>query len=894
MRPILRRLGRPLVSLMRAGGRAMVESTLFSREHPWSVLVAAILVTATCVVYTLYNFDVQTNTIDLLFHHSGVQKINQTLEQKFPSLRDRIIVIVDGDTPHIAERAASRLASRLKADREQFATVYIPGGGAFFRRNALLYLSQKNLSQLSRQLIRAEPLLGRVAQDPSLRGLFGILGQMLTHSSPSTALAQKQLPAIFDGLRSSITSVDRGRGKYLNWSQYFGTSGFGPANRRLVVVTLPHGKNSPSYGRAALQTIHSTERTLHLDPAHGVTLSTTGSIVLNLEQLGAVTSGARLATILSLVLVTLILVFGLRSLRLLAAVLTTLLLGLVWTTAFAVFTVGPFNLISVAFAVLFIGLGVDFGIQFCVRYQEELQHARRETARAMRRTATGMAPPLALAAIAAAASFYSVVPTGYSGIRDLGLIAGSGAFIALLVNLTVLPALLTVLRAGWGHIPRPPVPFHRFPVHRLAPVILLGAFALAVASLFALPRISFDFNLSKLQNQNSKAVKALYSLEKTSHFSPFSIEALAPSLATANRQAARVRRQSSVAQVITLNSFVPDHQTRKLAVIRQTAAAVPPFVLLPSTPRPPPSAAETCRAMGRFARKLSVYASSETGEIGTSARNLAQALRGFQGNGHCDGNSVSKLSNLVVRPLVHDIHAMAHALKPHRVTLAALPEGLRRQYLTPSGVARLSVYSNLDLRKTAALKKFVDQVRAVIPQAGGTSVLFVEGGNIVVSAFREATLIAIGLILLVVFVVFRHPGRVFLALTPLLLSVLLTIAVMVIFHIDFNLANIIVIPLTIGLSVAFGIYVIVRWTDCDYRISQVLESSIPEGVLVSGLTTLVSFGSLSVSSDPAMASLGKTLAIALGIILVNCLVVLPAFLAIVERRYDWPRADQTG
>lgn len=501
----------------------------------------------------------------------------------------------------------------------------------------------------------------------------------------------------------------------------------------------------------------------------------------------------------------------------------------------------------------------------------------------MRATAARMGPPLLLAAVAAAASFYSVVPTGYSGIRDLGIIAGSGVFIALIANLTVLPALLTVFRAGPGSIPRPPVPFHRFPVRRAALPILLIAAALAIASFFAARRVSFDFNLAKLQNQHSKAVKALYSLEKTSPFSPFSIEALAPNLAAADREAAQARRLSSVAEAVTLSSFVPSHQREKLSIIAGTAAAVPPFVLMPSTTMPPPGAAEVCRSMAALSGKLAVFATSRHGALAGSAAKLSTALHSFAAAGRCNAQAVARLREFAVVPLVQEIHTVATALQAQRVTLARLPPDLRRQYLASDGNARLSIYSNLNLQRTDALRTFVNQVQPVVPDAGGTSVLFVRGGQIVVSAFREATLIAIGLILLVVLAVFRHPVRAFLAVTPLALSVLWTVALMGIFGINFNLANIIVMPLTIGLSVAFGIYVIVRWGDAGYRIARVLESSIPEGVLVSGLTTLASFGSLSVSSDPAMASLGKTLAMALSLILVNSLIVLPAFLAFVER-----------
>lgn len=286
---------------------------------------------------------------------------------------------------------------------------------------------------------------------------------------------------------------------------------------------------------------------------------------------------------------------------------------------------------------------------------------------------------------------------------------------------------------------------------------------------------------------------------------------------------------------------------------------------------------------------LKSYAGSHRNQLAQSANHLSETLNQFVHHGQCRASKIRALKRLVVEPLVHEIHTLSMALQPYRVTLSNLPLDVKRQFVSANGLARVATYSNLNLERTDALQRFVSQVTHVLPQAGGTPVLFVKGGHIVVSAFKEATLIAIGLIIFIVFAVFRRPRNVLLTVTPLIISVLLTVALMAIFHINFNLANIIVIPLTIGLSVAFGIYVIVRWEHFDCRIASVLKSSIPEGVLVSGLTTLASFGSLSISSDPAMASLGQTLAIALTLILLASLVVLPAILALVEKRI--PRAS---
>lgn len=556
-------------------------------------------------------------------------------------------------------------------------------------------------------------------------------------------------------------------------------------------------------------------------------------------------------------------------------------MGLIWTSSFALLTIGPFNLISVAFAVLFVGLGVDFGIQFCVRYQEAL-YEEKDARNAIRSATLGIGFALTLAALAAAASFYSVVPTGYSGIKDLGLIAGSGVFIALIANLTVLPALLSIFNAGKASVPRPPLPFSKLAPNKTAKPILVVSLLLAGGAAYLSPKVGFEFNLSKLQNQHTNAMKALRSLEHGVQFSPLSIEGLAPSLAKAEVTANKLRRLSSVSSVVTAESLIPKDQAKKLALIRKTSEVVPPFVLQGASANKYSQPKQVCASMKDFENSLKTV---QVGGLSNPAQRLEASLNGYISNKKCSESSVKVLRRTILSPLLYQIRGLAMALEATPVSVSNLPTDLRTQYLSKTGIARLQVFSSLNLNRTDDLKRFVNQVDRVLPKAGGTPVLFVKGGNIVVSAFRKATLISIALIMLLIFLVLHRAVSVVIAITPLVLSVLITLAAMAIFHIDFNLGNIIVLPLTIGLSMAFSIYLILRWRESNYDIIEVLKSSIPEGVLTSGLTTLASFGSLMVSGDPAMSILGMTLAIALASILISSLVILPAILWIAQKQH---------
>ncbi len=863
-----------------------------SRRHAAAVVIGALLLTGAASYYAFTHLAVNTNTAEVLFRNLPFTRVNAQLERAFPALRDSILVVLHGKTPGLAAQAAQRLSGQLRKDTVHFASVYEPGGGEFFRRNGLLYLDPAQISRLTDALAAAEPLVAKLARDPSLRGLFGLLDTALAPARPGPQAGLAGLNPLLGQLTDTVDAFNAGRFHQLPWSSLMGGSNQLQSDRRLVIVAPAASSDPRAAGAGAIAAVRTAIQSLDLTSANGVTAQLTGAVVLSQDQLQTVTSGARLSLALSLALVVILLAVALRSLRMILATLVVLLMGLAWTTAFAVLAIGPFNLISVSFAVLFIGLGVDFGIQFCIRYYEELSIDGSATL-ALGRTATGMGLALTLAAVAAALSFYSVVPTDYSGIVDLGLIAGTSMFIALFANLTVLPALLVLLkvRRKTGAL-RQPFSFDFIPVRRLAKPILVVATLLGIGTIPLILAARFDINLTKLQNPNSPAMVAFRQLERGGTFSPLPIEILASDLQTAERDAQRLRKLSSVSAAITAASYVPEDQDRKLGIIQEASLLIPPTALQPASTRAPPTAAQLRQSLTDFDATLSRFVANPTDRSLTAqATRLQAALRQFRDKYSDSPAALHDLQRRVIGTLPTELSNLADALQAQPVTLKSLPPSLRSRYLAADGRARIEVLSNLDLTRSANLIKFVAQVRSVIPDAGGTPVLFVEGGRAVVGAFRQASVLSLVLIAALLAVTLRTVHDVLLILLPLVLSGVGTVAAMSLLGIDFNLANIIVLPLLIGLGVAFSIYFVLRWRS-GLKVEAIMSSSTPGGVLFSALTTLSSFGSLAISPDPGMAILGRTLAIALTVIIVNVLIVLPALLVLLPDRSAPP--EQMG
>lgn len=858
---------------------AVVE--LCARRHGWVLLLTALL-TAGALYYTVQHFAISTDTSQMLSRDLPFQREQQRLDQAFPQLQNTILIVLDGPNPDLVEAGAERLAAWLKTHPRSIDSVYQPGGGEFFQQNGLLYLSEKQLWALSNRLSEAQPLVARLSQDPSLPGLVDLLQLGLKHQNqPGPHIGG--LDTVLDQLDRTLQAQQAGRFYSIPWGSLMaGDSLAQQGTMRFIIVKPRFDYKQLEPVQAALNIIHTGARELQLDAGHGVTVRITGSAALDNEQFKTVSQSAGVATGLSITLVLILLVLALRRFRMVSSTLTTLFVGLSWTAAFALLSTGPLNLISIAFAVLFVGLGVDFGIQVCMRYLEE-RRTGHDHIGSLRGTAYGAGGALTLAAIAAAISFFSFVPTSYAGIVDLGLIAGTSMFIALAASLTVLPALLTLAptRHLYGRL-RFSINLGRLPIHRHAWTIALLATLLAVAALPLVFRAQFDFDPLNLQNPSSEALKTFRYLLAHSTISPYPIEILEPDLQQARAVAARLDKLKMVSEALTLASYVPDDQAKKLDIIQQLALTVPPFALAPGKVKPPAPAAIR-QALSRLQTTLAQFDSTSDKTLTQAAHQLAATLHDWLAR---YGDAVHQLTTLEQRtvgtlPLL--LQRLARSLNAGQVTLQSLPQSLRARYLTADGQARVEVFSSLDLSQDRNLQRFVDAVQQIAPRAAGTPVLLVEGGEAVIAAFREASIISLVLISLLLLLTLGNAIDTIVVLIPLVFATLYTVAVMTLLGIAFNLANIIVLPLLIGLGVAFGIYLVMRWRR-GMSVVALLKTSTPEAVLFSALTTMSSFGSLAVASDPGMAVLGRTLLIALGTILVAILIILPALLQLRRPR----------
>ena len=826
------------------------------------LLVAAIFIlTAWAGVYTARNLAIITSTTDMISPETPFRKNAIEFDKAFPQFDDLIVVVIDAPTPERAEMAARHLVSATRSKKAIFERVEWPDGDPFFRQNGLLYRSAEELSALGDRLAVAAPLLSTLAQRPNLEGLFDVLTLALKNDSADPAIGK-----ILE--RIAKPTGDRMAG--LSWRELFALD---ERRRQIVLIKASVEGDSLSPGTNALDAIRKIAR--GIDGVVGdpegtsgiVSVRLTGPVALDKEELESAAVGGKTAGLISLAFVTILLVAGLRSPWLILPALLTLIAGLIWTAAFAALAIGHLNLISVAFAVLFVGLGIDFSIHFCLRYREALKDME-TPADAVGQATVGVGGSLAIGALCAALGFLSFLPTDYRGLAELGVISAGGMGIALFLNLTLLPALLTLLPK-----PSPMIVMRRPARARQGRAVVLAALGLgAVAAVFAM-QLRFDFNPMNLKDPESESVRTFYSLAEDRRNGVYAIDILAKDRVAAKANAQHLQGLAEVGTAVTVDSLIPKDQEEKLAIIEDMSFFLVP-ALEPSAVQGELSDAQRIAAVSAFRAFLLEYSERQNDNpFAAAARGAAAMLADAAGNPVL----ASALERRLVEYLPGMIADLKSALSAERVTYDGLPHRIREGWVTPDGRARIQLRAAEPVKSNEDLRRFATAVLAAVPTATGTPVTITEAGGAVVAAFQEATLYAFAAVCIVLLIVLRSVRDLALVIFPLILAAVYTGATSVFLSLPLNFANVIVLPLLFGLGVASGIHLVARARRTG-DIAALMRTSTPRAVMLSALTTIASFGSLALSGHRGMTSMGQLLTIAIVFTLICALIVLPAAL----------------
>ncbi len=826
----------------------------FCLRHAWMVVGAGLLIAAASSLYTASHFSLNSDVNALLSDKLDWRKRDTAFEKAFGRF-GIIDVVVTAPTPELTGAATVQLTKALAEEKSQFPDVSNVGATEFFAQHGLLFLSTAALEQNLGGLVRGQALIEDLSSDRSLRGLIAGLEDVLL-GLRDHRVKLDDLSGPLNQAADTLDNVLAGRPASFSW--------------RVLMQGKPAAANElrgfievhPALDFSALEPGHEASEAIRriaadVLPKYQANLRLTGVVAMNDQQFASIKENAVRNGLITLAIIGFILWLALRSGRLIAAIAINLFVGLSVTAALGLFMVGAYNLISVYFSVLFVGIGVDFGIQFSVRYRSE-RHELGELAKAIENAAFRAGAPLTLAAFATAAGFLSFLPTDYKGVSELGQIAGCGMLIAFATTITVLPALIKLMNPPGepeplGYSSLAPIDEY-LNRHRIA--IIAGTAIVVIGGLPLLYWLRFDFNPIDLLSPKTESVATYLQLRRDPSTDTNAIQVLAPSLDEANAIGARLAKLPEAARVMTLSNFIPDDQAAKLPII-QNAASKLAAAFNPENVQPAPTDAENVAATNEGAERLTEAADNQKGAGADAARRLSLDLSRLA---HAPPAARDKATESFVWPLGQVLDSLQASLRTGLITRESLPPDITRNWVTPDGHARVSIAPRGDPDDNEAMRSFARAVRAVEPSAIEGPISILEAGDLVVHAFIEAGAWALVSIAILLWLVLERFGDVLLTLIPLALAGVVTLELTVLVDLPLNFANIIALPLLLGVGVAFKIYYIMAWREGQ---TNLLQTPLTRAVIYSALTTATAFGSLIFSSHPGTASMGKLLALSL-------------------------------
>ena len=856
---------------------ALVQRSL---TRPRALIAASLLLALVCGLFLVTHITVRTDIDSLISKDLPWRRTETALENAFVSQGDDMALVVDALTPEQAADVANKLAERLATHKTLFAMVQRPGGGAFLEKEALLFQPLADVKTSVASLIEAQPLLGPVAADPSLRGVAGALTTSLTGAEEDKGRLDRLAPAA-RGLDAALARAARGDTAPLSWRALMTGETVTASDRRQIVALTPKlDYTAPDPSAPAYEAIHAAMKEIGLKPGDGsgVDVKITGSVAMEADELanlgeatGPIAIGCLLATIG-------ILFMGLRSRGAIFAIVMTVLTGLAVTASLGLLMFQKFTLVSVAFLPLFVGLGIDFAIQFAIRYRTEAG-IEKDPDLALIATGRTAGPGVALAAAATGFGFLSFFPTPYKGVSELGLIAGVGMAAGALLALTVLPAWLKVLRRGPPSTDADLVGFawlYRVAERRRRSLLMTAGVALVIG-LLALPRLTTDFNPISLRSAKDVSVKTFLELTHDPDMTPNRLSVLAASPQAAEALAVKLRALPAVRNVYTVNSLIPPDQDTKLAVIHD-ANLILDTTLNPFDVAPDPTDAETAAALKTAGARLIEVAGATQTPSAQAARSLGQRLSALAAGDAKGREMAARVLTTAITPALNQVRA---TLMAEPVTLDTLPPEIKADWISAKGEAKLDVSPSGDPASPANLLTFINAVRSVVPDVAGPPVAVVEAGRTILGAFIQASILSTIAISLLLAFILRQLRDVALTMAPVAATLVFTLATLALTGQPINLENLIALPLLLGIGVSFNIYSVVAWREDANRRTR---AALSHAILFSALTTGASFMALALSAHPGTSSLGRLLLITLGWTLVGALFLQPALLASVKRR----------
>ena len=893
-------------------GRLLRRLVRVSCRRPGVTIALSLLLAVLGIGYTLQALTFKTSVRDILPQKAGYVQRYAQYAREFGELED-IVVVVEAGSFEGAKAYASRLVQELRSSPVKFERIAYRIDPKRFLGRQLLYLSTPELQEIRDKIFDHQEFMESFAGDPSLtRLLEGVNTQMaaaFVSNLFDLGLKEQDLPVDTRFLRMLLDQMsarlDHPTPYISPWGTLFSFGG-DPASDAgyflsddksllFILVEPPKGdKGSFVTDQHAIEAIRAA--IARLRPAYpNAQAGVTGAPALSNDEMSAAFRDSQIATFLAFALTLLVMTLAFVRVGKPLLMLGVLAVSLAWSMGIITLTIGHLTIFSVMFISIVVGIGIDYGIYFLFRYEEEI-FLGRNLKEALELTAARTGPGMLLGALTAGGTFYMLMLTDFQGIRELGFIAGTAILLAWLSMMTFFPALLVVIDRRHAARPRAQKPrahqlerIHVPVLDRLTGfprTVLVTAAAATALSVWALPSVGFDYNLLNLQAKGTESVTWEKRILASTGRSGFNGLASAETLDELRRKHHAFDDLPSVSEVDSVLHLIPEGQQEKIKIIKSFAPLVAPVRIGRSSPvdlerlqkdlldikrRFDVVAAEAGSKLPAEIQAVREKTAALIKQLSTADRESAEA-------------SLSYLQAQLYRDFVNKFYSLQRNLNPRIVGIEEVPDELKRKFIGANGHFLLQVHPKVDIWEREGARQFVRELRSVDPDVTGAPIITYEATRLMERAYLQGTAYAFILVGLLTFLMIRHARESLLALLPLVLGLLWTIGLMHVFGIKFNLANVWGLPLIIGAAAEFGLNVILRYMEGRRHGGPLVARSTVMAVALNGITTMVGFGSLMTAAHQGIFSLGLLLTIGSGCGLLASLVVLPVILRLIAGR----------
>jgi hopanoid biosynthesis associated RND transporter like protein HpnN len=873
-------------------------------RYPRLFFFPQIVLFGLAVYYTITHLQFSTSRNDLVGSDKKYHQNYLRFKKEFPG-QDDIVAVVESENPEKNRQFVERLGAKLQAETNLFGEVMFNNDLKMLGRKALLFLPEESLGELQSTLRDYRPFVSQFAKATNLNSIFALINlQFRTarrESNAENASLVRALPALRrivdqadDALKRSGVPPSPGITALFDPNQESADQIYITSGKGQIYIVDAKAKTE-DLNEQAVERLRQLVRETETE-VPGLNVGITGEPVLESDEMKQSQRDSTVATILSLIVCALIFIFSYNEAARPIKATLALIIGLGYTIGYTTLAVGHLNILTITFFPILIGLAIDYGVHLITRFEEELRKGKsREEAMEKAMVNTGLG--IVTGCLTTAAAFYAMAFTNFKGIQEMGIITGGGMVICLIPMMTFLPVLL--MRGGHDEkiatvskedaTPALRAQIERYWLERPVQVITLTIVICALC-LTQFYKVFFDYNLLHMQSKGLPAVMFERKLIDSSAKSVLFAAVVATNAQEAVALEHKITNLTTVASVDTMGQFLTGDPQTKLAKVSEIKKDVSTihFQEIDLSPVNIPELSLTLFGLkGYLGLAIDTVEKEGDKELFRELTLLRKSIDKFRFDmlnkePHLVSSQLAAYQQALFEDLRATFSALANQDDSGPLRVEDLPAALRERFIGITGKHLLQVYPKSNVWERAAQEKFVQQLRTVDPDVTGTPVQLYEYTSLLKNSYIQASYYALGAIIIMVFIHFRSLSCVVLALLPVAIGVIWTAGAMGLMHVPFNPANIMTLPLVIGIGVTNGIHILNRFA--EEVTPTFLSKSTGKAVLVSALTTIAGFGSLIPAKHQGIASLGIVMSAGIATCMIASLTFLPALLTILIRR----------